>query len=276
MIPGTSLCVGSTAQLGIAGTIYIGGVLTNYGTVNWTGGDIRLWSGPTVFNTPGALWNIQSDNTMYYWYAATFENQGTLCKSASAGTTAFNVYLTNSAAIQAKSGTLALNSGAVFSGGSVTFLVNKTNNYGSIYVAGAADFRKLTANVGLGTGYSASAGDSFALAKYDSAGSLTGAFGSVSLDSGATWTTQYANNAFTATITGIRPAPPTLAQPTLSTNGFKLTFPTVVGASYAVDFSTNLTTWTPVSNFVASGSVFTLMNTNIKTPPIGFYRVRLP
>ena len=112
-----ALTVASSGVLNIGGSAtYLSGLFTNNGTVNWTSGDIQLWSGPTLYNNSGGTWNILCDAAFIHWYAASFENMGTITKSGSTGTNAINIDMHSSGTLWAKSGTICYNQGCVASG----------------------------------------------------------------------------------------------------------------------------------------------------------------
>ena len=91
-----SLTVASNAVLNIggSGTKQLQGPLTNAGTVVWTGsGGLQVFYAPSsyygaIYNLAGALFDMQSDATLFYYSGNEFfNNAGTLRKSAGAGTT---------------------------------------------------------------------------------------------------------------------------------------------------------------------------------------------
>src|SRR5258708_29354230 len=103
-------------------------IVTNLGTVGWTGGRIR-WGGGG--NSPGTqiynigLWDAQSDqviNDDYGVNATLFNNAGTLRKSVGTGATSLlgGVFFHNSGTLDVESGTISLQGGGSFTGGMVT------------------------------------------------------------------------------------------------------------------------------------------------------------
>ena len=119
---GTLNCAGGfvTAPLTIAtnGTLNISGVgvavestLTNAGTVNWLGGAVFLNCnegnpGPLV-NLAGALWSVQSDQTMSSGCvagSAYFQNAGTFLKTNATGTTTISIPFYNSGDAEGRAG----------------------------------------------------------------------------------------------------------------------------------------------------------------------------
>src|SRR5215469_13401007 len=118
MLTGSALTIASNAVFNINGssTLYLENSLTNAGTVNWTNtGTLIVQNGGgssgLVVNLPGALWNIESDEVMVNNQLgnAYFQNQGTLQKTASTGTTIIYIELLNSGSVTANQGTLNFN-----------------------------------------------------------------------------------------------------------------------------------------------------------------------
>ena len=104
---GASLIIASNAILNIEGSIGILGRLTNAGTVNWQAGEVSAFTVPSygyngeIWNETNALWDIQCDQTLdnqspkHGGITPIFHNAGMLQKSATTGTTSFNIYLDN-------------------------------------------------------------------------------------------------------------------------------------------------------------------------------------
>ena len=113
-----ALIIESNAVLNINGTstLYLNCALTNAGTVIWTNNlctlDIENGFGSyfgLIVNLPGALFNIENDQSMYDAIAANgayFLNEGTLQKSAGTGVTSIYISLLNSGSVTAQQGTL--------------------------------------------------------------------------------------------------------------------------------------------------------------------------
>ena len=141
---GWTLNTGSTLALqGSGGKTFNGTSFTNKGTVAWqaSSGDLALISSASITNT--GVWNAQGDAALVYGggTASTFDNSGTLRKSAGAGTTQIgnstSVGFTNSGTVDAQTGTIAFggsqtfNAGTVFTGaGSVVVNTASTFNGG--------------------------------------------------------------------------------------------------------------------------------------------------
>jgi hypothetical protein len=125
-LSGKPLTVASNAVLTISGssTLYLYGVLTNAGTVNWTETANLLlynnYNGPSqtggIVNQPGALFNVQNDQSMSGAGSPYFNNLGTLQKSAGTNTTTLNLPFNNTGGVNVASGTVALAAGGMGSG----------------------------------------------------------------------------------------------------------------------------------------------------------------
>ncbi len=94
--------------------------LDNSGTITWTGGTFYINSPAVLNNLSGALFDMQSDNTMS-WSATgtgTFNNTGTFRKSAGAGiSTIVDIFNNTGGAIEGQSGTLSFTGGGTHTGG---------------------------------------------------------------------------------------------------------------------------------------------------------------
>jgi hypothetical protein len=120
---GSMLGAGSTdiaagATLAIVGPGAKGDLrnLNNSGTVTWSGAGTLSVGGAVIDNLPGGVWDIQADatcDTAGPSTTATFRNEGTLRKSAGAGTAAFQASSTGSSLMLANSGTVDVRSGTL-------------------------------------------------------------------------------------------------------------------------------------------------------------------
>jgi len=115
-----TLAVGST--LNIRGSVAVDSALTNWGTVNWLGGNVYLdtctfpLAGPVV-NL--GQWNIQCDTANLSCKTgvnAYFINAGTVLKTNAAGTTIVSIPFNNSGTLQVDSGTMELTNGGALGG----------------------------------------------------------------------------------------------------------------------------------------------------------------
>jgi hypothetical protein len=111
--------------------------MTNYGTVVWSSGTMRVGGcsgGTTIYNY--GLWDSQGDlvmNDAYGCSGGVFNNFGTLRKSAGVIGNSMQIQngitFNSSGIVDVRSGTLSLQSGGSFSGGTVT------NNAGILQLA---------------------------------------------------------------------------------------------------------------------------------------------
>ena len=126
-ISGGPLTIASNAVLNIDGntTLYLASALTNAGTVNWTnigGLDVENGAGlyfGLIVNLPGALWNIENDQSMYNNVIGTgayFQNAGTLQKSGGTGPTYIYLPINNTGSVTALQGTLLFYGGGPLAG----------------------------------------------------------------------------------------------------------------------------------------------------------------
>ncbi|MBI5802249.1 MAG: PD40 domain-containing protein [Verrucomicrobia bacterium] len=93
--------------------------LDNYGTVTWTTGRITGDSTPVLNNYAGALFDTQSDATLFDSNDSTvktFNNSGTVRKSAGTGTSIWQGLFNNGGTLNVQTGTLALAGGGESSG----------------------------------------------------------------------------------------------------------------------------------------------------------------
>ena len=178
-------------------TLYVNGALTNYGTVNWQSGNLAVYGagyGGPFINEPGAVWNMQGDNSLtYYEYAPAgnnyFANLGTVQKSPGTNTTYMQIPFTNSGTLDAQSGTVSLSSSYDLTAGTLNFGLSGPSTYGSISLSGAAQLTG-TISANLDGGYVPVTGASFQVLSY---GSETGQFAGVVLPvlTAADWQVAY-------------------------------------------------------------------------------------
>jgi hypothetical protein len=107
---GGPLTIASNATLNITGTtVYVNASLTNLGTINWNGAYLDLDYEGTIYNEPGAIFDINCDQTFGVYYGTeSFINAGLVEKTAGVGTTVFYPVLTNTGTMSVQSGTLEL------------------------------------------------------------------------------------------------------------------------------------------------------------------------
>ncbi|MEQ2005856.1 MAG: SBBP repeat-containing protein [Limisphaerales bacterium] len=121
--------------------------LDNYGTVTWTAGRILGHTSATIYNYAGALFDTQSEATLFEsgdGTIKTFHNLGTVRKSAGTGTSAWSGTFNNSGTVNVQTGTLNP-SGTVTLGtssysGVGQFLLTGGTLAGTLTIAAGADF----------------------------------------------------------------------------------------------------------------------------------------
>jgi len=201
LLYGSCLTVASNAVLNLSGnsTLNLFGVLTNAGTVNWTGtGNLSVVNGNGytggIVNLAGAVFNAQNDQTILNGYSGYFNNAGSFVKSPTTGTTTINVAFNNTGIVNVQSGTVAMQGQFTGTGGGLSFALNGATSYGSmsfaspLALASAGTLQAHTAN-----GYSPRPGDGFPLLSYPSA---TGNFTDFNLPPQTQWQTVYDPTAF--------------------------------------------------------------------------------
>src|SRR6267142_2751950 len=128
------------------GTNVLAATFTNQAATFWTGGQINLNQGSRIVNRPGAVMEIQSDQSM--GGAATdplsFFKAGTLRKSASTGITSISVPFTNSGTIIPASGFLSVLGNVTLPNSSTLHFplagTNLASQFGQFQVGGAFRF----------------------------------------------------------------------------------------------------------------------------------------
>jgi hypothetical protein len=191
-----------------ASTLYLENTLTNAGTVVMANSGrlvVSYSSGDGYFglieNLPGALWDIQNDQTITpnYLGPTYFHNAGTLTKSGLTGTTTIYIPYTNSGTTTVLQASLALNGNFDPTGGTVYFGMSSAGNYGTMSIAGNAELGGTLGVLWL-NGFVPAYGNSFTLLTY---GSYTGSFSALSLPSAAHWQVTYGLTSFSVAIAGI-------------------------------------------------------------------------
>ncbi|MCR9294671.1 MAG: hypothetical protein NXI32_18290, partial [bacterium] len=95
---------------------YLERTLDNAGTATWTDGRIRTSSATQFNNLVDATFDVQSDDSFGLSATGTFNNAGTLLKSAGTGFSGFYPALNNTGTVQVQSGTLLLIDGGTSNG----------------------------------------------------------------------------------------------------------------------------------------------------------------
>ncbi len=96
-------------------TKYQDRTIDNGGVATWTDGEIRASAGMEFNNLAGATFDAQSDD-LFQFTTATFNNAGTLLKSAGTGLSRFLTAMNNTGTVHAQAGTLELGGGGSSSG----------------------------------------------------------------------------------------------------------------------------------------------------------------
>jgi hypothetical protein len=187
------------------GNGFLGLVLTNYGTVNWTNTAINSY-GPNnaqIYNY--GLWNAEADSNFAGGLGGgttLFDNLGTFLKSGLSGTTTLdgNVVFNNTGVVDVESGTLSLNGSYSLDFDNVNLGISSPVNYGALSLAGDV---ALTGTVGVSfnNGFVPAAGTQFQIL---TCGSLSGRFNSAGLPVGASFV--YASSGVTLVWSGITAA----------------------------------------------------------------------
>jgi len=233
-----------------------GGTLINTGPLNWipypdTGGGSIISNAPTgTINLP---LNDQTLTRNSFGGAATFYNAGQINASGS-GTGSLGDTLINSGTLNLQGGTIDATAGAFLEAGSILD-VTATNatNFATLAISGPTSLAGL---VDLSfNGYTPRAGDSFRLITY---ASESGVFGDFILPAQADWQAVYGQTAFSLDVTGL--ASPYLTLEALpleiDTNGFNLMLIGPSGSNYTIQASTDLKSWTSLTNFRTTYSSF--------------------
>ncbi|MFA6546187.1 MAG: DUF642 domain-containing protein [Limisphaerales bacterium] len=119
--------------------------LDNYGAVTWTGGRITGDSSPVLNNYAGALFDAQTDTTLFEssdGTVKTFYNSGTVRKSAGTGTSVWRGVFSNAGTLEIRSGIVSLSGDyAPAAGGSLRIFIGGVTagtQFGQLLVGGTA------------------------------------------------------------------------------------------------------------------------------------------
>jgi hypothetical protein len=239
-----TVAAGAVWNLAQTNGCYLYSLVTNSGTINWTGGYLEFYGyyyysyNIGIYNLAGGTFNILTDSPIYsynYYGYGFMENDGTLRKSGTTGINNVPLLMTNTGTIDVESGKIQFASTFQQTGGTWDFGITRAGIYGALGFTGAVP---LPANLNVATngGYVPSLNDSFTLATYSS---TSGSIGTTNLPSdGAGWQLNAGSAALTLSA-------PTLAVPSVSittpTNTQLFTAPSSVTlAATAVDTNANL------------------------------------
>jgi hypothetical protein len=201
---GTRLTVLSNGVLNLVGsgtkTLSGNTTLTNYGTVNWQGGQFDLQyynAAPRVWNCAGGVFDIQCDNALTQENGAgPFYNSGQVRKSAGSGTNTIGVSFNNTGLLELGLGTVRMTGNyAPAASSTLTFSLGGDtpgDQYGRVQVNGTATLAGTIA-VWTTNGYTPSTGTVFTNLI---AGTLSGSFANsnlLALESGQPFLCVYTN-----------------------------------------------------------------------------------
>ena len=194
----------SVVNIATANNHYIGYcIITNFGTVNWSGGGLFAGGGTFLYNY--GLWNAQGDQTLYDYYGSpdtVFNNFGTFRKEFTSGTTALGsgVTFNNSGKLDAQDGNIALQGAYTLANGTkMGFGLGGSAGNGSISLSGPASFAG-SASVNLRGFFWPAAGSVYNLLNYTSESGLL--FTNLTLPATGyiTWQTNYNATAFALSV----------------------------------------------------------------------------
>ncbi|HEV2391800.1 MAG TPA: Ig-like domain-containing protein [Verrucomicrobiae bacterium] len=119
-----NIATNGVANLLGGGSVALWAPLTNAGTINWSNSvtfyvynNNSSGNQGAIWNLPGALFNIQSDQGVNGEYCcAVFNNSGTISKGANSGTSTFNLGFNNSGLVTVLKGSMTFNGGGDLDG----------------------------------------------------------------------------------------------------------------------------------------------------------------
>jgi hypothetical protein len=197
-------------------------VLTNAGTVTWTGSSsLGIYNyapygySGAIENLAGAVWDMQGGENIYASYngPSYFRNAGRVQQSGGGGTTSISVTFNNSGTLDVQTGTVNFSTSGAYTqtGATLDFGISGSSSSGNLNVVGNLNIDG-TVGIELLNGYSPAVGASFSLITY---GTFAGAFNQLNLPGLTTnlaWQISYAptavlfqvvtNNNFATQITG--------------------------------------------------------------------------
>ena len=143
---------------------YLYGLLTNAGTVHYTGSAFQLdgyYGGGVIYNSPGGRFELQSDGYISWTYGnEAFHNAGLLRKSAGAGTTVIYPVFDNTGTVDVQTGGLQFQSSFTLAAGTLNLGLSSLTDFGKVGVSGTATLGGRL-NVTLLNGYVPETNDTF-------------------------------------------------------------------------------------------------------------------
>src|SRR5438477_5721844 len=141
-----SLKVANNGALNMSGdgSKYLDGPLTNYGTVTWSGsGNLQLLNNAgspyagAIINQAGGLFDIQNDPGLYNYFGnESFQNAGTVRKSAGTGNISIYVPFTNTGTVEAQSGIVRFRDEYSQTEGTPSFGIRGVSEFGQVQFVG--------------------------------------------------------------------------------------------------------------------------------------------
>ncbi len=256
----SGLVIQTGADLTLSGTAakdFNRRTITNNGTVNWQGGQLRSGNGGGFVNSAGAIFNDSASNSFNAAYggSSSFTNQGTYNKTAT-GTTTFSSPFTHTGTVNLTAGTLQFDNGGSAATGSVFNVgAGTTLNFsgGTFTLAGAANLA-LTGTVTISGGTTTLSTGAF------SSPSLTMTSGTLNvLDASAT--SSIPVFAFSG---GTFNAPGAVTIASLTQSGGSLAATTLALTGNSTWSSGDWSTAAASTATIASGMTLTLSGTNVK------------
>ena len=243
---------GGLANLTTTGGKELGGPLANGGQLEWTAGNFTLlndaasYFGSIVNN---GLFEVQGDLWMgQYWVNnySSFQNNGTLRKPLGTSTATMDLVFINQGVIEQLSGIWTFGRNFSLTAGTVLFGFSSDSSFGRINLAGTASLAGSLA-ARLLNGYVPATNLSFQVMSYGVVAGTFTDYSGLSVGSGRAFAPSYSPSALTLwTYATNSTSSPVLSGSRHDANGFGFVFTSDAGATYTVQYTTNLakTSWT--------------------------------
>ncbi len=278
LTPQLTIPAGSTLRLSGSGskTLVNSGVITNFGTVIWTGGQFNMDNNIAFYNQPGALFDVQFDGTIIQNVGgtSTFRNEGTYRKSGGTGTNTINIVsFVQSAALEINVGVIrVIGNYAPGAGSSLKTLIGGTTpgaQFGQLQVSGSATLTG-PLHLGLTNSFTPATNQTFQIL---SAASRSGFFNGTSgsaLGNGLYFTPNYLANGVRLNVVDGLPGITNLAK---VAGKFQFQLSGTVGGNYRIEATTNFSNWTAIStNQVPGSGITNFIDADSALLPYRFYR----